>query len=135
MAEPRTRPTDASVDEYIAAQPEARQADCRALVAMMSKASGAPAVMWGQGIVGFGTYPQTTADGKVTAWPRIGFASRKQSLTLYVVHDEALYAQLGPHTTSRACLYLKRLADVDTAVLEQVVDHTLATMTARYGPQ
>jgi hypothetical protein len=52
-----------------------------------------------------------------------------------VVHDEALYEQLGPHSTSRACLYLKRLADVDTAVLERVVDHTLKTMTARYGPQ
>lgn len=135
MAEPKTRPTDASVDAYIAAQPAARQADCRALVALMNKASGAPAVMWGPGIVGFGSYPHRTADGKVNAWPRIGFASRKQDLTLYVIPDEALYARLGPHKSSKACLYLKRLSDIDEAVLAQIVERTLATMTERYGPQ
>lgn len=135
MAEPKTRPTDASVDAYIAAQPAARQADCRALVALMNKASGAPAVMWGPGIVGFGSYPNRTADGKVNTWPRIGFASRKQDLTLYVIPDEALYARLGPHKSSKACLYLKRLSDIDEAVLAQIVERTLATMTERYGPQ
>lgn len=135
MAEPKTRPTDASVDDYIAAQPESRRADCRALVALMSRASGAPAVMWGPGIVGFGSYPNRTADGKVTDWPRIGFASRKQDLTLYVIPDEALYARLGPHRSSKACLYLKRLADVDAAVLAEIVARTLGVMKERYGPQ
>jgi hypothetical protein len=135
MAEPKTRPTDAPVDAYIAAQPEARRADCRALVALMSGASGAPAVMWGRGIVGFGSYPQKMSDGKVNAWPRIGFASRKQDITLYVIPDEALYAKLGPHKSGKACLYVKRLADVDEAVLAQIVSHTLTVMAERYGPQ
>lgn len=135
MAEPKTRATDASVDDYIAAQPAARQADCHALVALMSGASGAPAIMWGPGIVGFGSYPLKMADGKVNTWPRIGFASRQQDLTLYVIENEALYARLGPHKKSKACLYLKRLADIDEAVLAQIVAHTLAVMAERYGPQ
>lgn len=136
MAAPKTRPTDVPVDAYIEAQPEARRADCRALVALMSGASGAPPVIWGRpGIVGFGSYPLTMSDGKVNTWPRISFASRKQDLTLYVIPDEVLYAKLGPHKSTNACLYLKRLADVDEAVLAQIVSHSLSVLAERYGPQ
>jgi len=140
MAEPKTRPTEASVDDFIAAQADAqRRADCQMLRQLMSAAAGAPAVMWGSAIVGFGSYEVPASGGKTISWPRIGFSPRKNDLTLYLMPgfdtQAELLARLGRHKTGKSCLYLKRLADVDMATLEQLIAHSLQALTRLKGPQ
>lgn len=135
MSEPKTRPTSASVEEFLDAQPPARRADCDTIVAMMRKATGEAPVMWGPGIVGFGRYLATRSDGKTYEWPVIGFSPRKGALVLYVLHEfagrEALLGKLGKHTTGQSCLYVKRLTDVDTDVLESLVHASVKAMAPR----
>ncbi|HQY48284.1 MAG TPA: DUF1801 domain-containing protein [Usitatibacteraceae bacterium] len=136
MAEPKTRPTKASVAGFLAAvADEQRRKDCRAVEKMMRKATGARPVMWGTSIVGFGAYTYTDARGKSNDWPIVGFSPRKTDLTLYLMPGfrgrEALLAKLGKHRTGVACLYLKRLADVDTAVLEELIAQSVAEMASK----
>lgn len=131
MTEPKTRPTDQSLEAFIAQQPEGRQADCRALDALMRKLTGEEAVMWGS-IVGYGRYANTRSDGKVDEWPVTGFSPRKQALTIYLVpgfdRDAARMARLGKHSTSKVCLYIKRLADIDMKELEHLVKASVRAM-------
>ncbi|MDX9751283.1 MAG: DUF1801 domain-containing protein [Flavobacteriales bacterium] len=121
-AELKTRETDASVDDFIAAQPKDEvRSDCRALIALMSELTGAPPKMWGAAIVGFGSVPLTYASGRQLDWPLLAFSPRKTALTLYLTCDIQQYAgqlaRLGKHSTGKGCLYIKRLADVDMGVL------------------
>ncbi len=127
MAEPKTRPTDASVADFINAQPaaQARQ-DCWQIVEIMQQAAQAEPVMWGAAIVGFGKYRATNPNGKGNDWPLVGFSPRKQALTLYLMlggqpQAEALLSRLGKYTRGKGCLYIKRLADVDASVLHELV--------------
>ena len=120
-SEPKTKPTDASVADFIAAvEHPRRRADAEALQALMAEASGEPAVMWGPSIIGYGTMQTGTGD-----WPIVGLSPRKGALTLYVLNgvdeEKPLLDTLGPHTTGVACLYLKKLDGVDFDVLEQLV--------------
>jgi hypothetical protein len=95
----------------------------------MERVTGAPAVMWGPSIVGFGRYHYRYASGHQGEMCRVGFSPRKAKLVLYVggfPEYEALLAKLGKHTRSKACLYLTKLADVDPAVLEEIVQRTYA---------
>lgn len=129
MAEPKTRPTDESVDAFIdRIDPEARREDCRTLVKMFQEATRQPAVMWGSSIVGFGSYRMKYADGKEYDWPVVGFAPRKSDLTLYLIDmDDDLLARLGKHKRSKGlCLYIKRLSDVDLGVLEELIARSAA---------
>ena len=133
----KTQPTDASVQAYLDAIPDpARRADCQQVCAMMSRLSGEPAVMWGPGIVGFGSYHYRYDSGREGNAPRIGFASRKSDLTLYTLGDfdeqAGLLDRLGRHKVGKSCLYLKRLADVDLAVLEALVEGSLRSMERRH---
>lgn len=131
--EPKTQATTASVSDFIAALPDAdRRADCAALVKLMQKATGAKPVLWGSSIVGFGAYRYQYASGRSGDWPVIGFSPRRNDLTLYLMggterHPELL-ARLGRHKTGKSCLYVKRLADVDTKVLVQLIDDAVAAM-------
>lgn len=133
--EPKTRPTGASVAAFLAEQPPARHADCARLLEMHERLSGEPAMMWGPSIVGFGRYLYTLADGKQYEWPAAGFSPRKQALTLYISTDfpecEALLAGLGKHSMSKACLYIKKLSDVDVDVLERIVAGSLQATEPR----
>jgi hypothetical protein len=128
MAEPKTRPNkDLKVADFIAAVPdEVKRADCKALVKMMQAATGAKPVMWGTGIVGFGNKPIRYANGTQLDWPAIAFAPRKNDLTVYIMPGfEKLGPQLkklGKHKTARVCLHLKRLSDIDLAVLQKIID-------------
>lgn len=121
-----TVPTDADVTAFLDAVPdERRRAEGHAMRELMERVSGEPAVMWGGSIVGFGSRPYTTTSG-TSDWLVLGFSPRKGALTLYgVIDDDAradpLLARLGPHTTGKSCLYLKRLDAVDSGVLEQLV--------------
>lgn len=136
MAEPKTRPTKASVAGFLAAvADEQRRKDCLAVEKMMRKATGAKPVMWGTSIVGFGAYTYTDARGQSNDWPVVGFSPRKNDLTLYLMPGfagrEALLAKLGKHRTGVSCLYLKRLADVDATVLEKLIAQSVADMAPR----
>jgi hypothetical protein len=127
--EPKTRATTASVAAFLDKIPDAgRRKDCKEIAAMMRRASGAAPKMWGPAIIGFGTRRLKYASGRELDWPAVAFATRKGDLTLYLGEFEGkadLLARLGKHTTSTACLYIKRLADVDRDVLETLVLKTL----------
>ena len=134
MAEAKTRPTKQSVAAFIKGVDEDRRKDCTTLVRIMKDAAGAPATMWGTNIVGFGTYELTYADGRVADWPIIGFSPRKQDLTLYVGRgaEDKLLKALGKHKMSGGCLHIKRLSDVDLAVLEKVVSASVKKTKDRH---
>jgi Domain of unknown function (DU1801) len=127
MAELKTKKTRESVSAFIAGieDPQARK-DCRTLVGLMQAATGAEAKMWGSSIVGFGDYHyKSPATGREGDWFEMGFAPRKGTLTLYLmsgVHShEVLLGKLGKHKTGKGCLYIKRLGDVDGAVLKKII--------------
>jgi hypothetical protein len=138
VAENKTKATDASVDAYIAAQPdEARRNDCRTLVALMEKVTGQPPVMWGTSIVGFGRYHYKYDSGREGDSCLTGFASRKGDLSIYLVapgrDQAALLARLGKHKMGKACLYVRRLDGVDLSVLERLVAGSVAEIERLYG--
>ena len=132
MSELKTRPTSASVVEFLALQPDARRADCEVVLRMMEAATGERAEMWGASIVGFGRYAYTNSTKKTFEWPLIGFSPRKQDLTLYLMPGfdgfAELMAKLGKHKTGKSCLYLKQLADVDIDVLQALIGSSVAAM-------
>lgn len=121
-----TRPTDADVTAFLDAVPdERRRAEGHAVRDLMQRVTGQPAVMWGPSMVGFGAAPYTNTTG-TNEWFVVGFSPRKTALTIYGVYDDygpadPLFERLGPHTTGRGCLYLKRLDAVDREVLERLV--------------
>lgn len=134
MGEMKTKPTDVDVDAFLAAIPDpARRADCQALAALMAEVTGQPPVLWGTAIVGFGTYAYTGSNGKPVDWFPVGFANRKSDLTLYLtggqVRRTELLERLGRHKVGGGCLYVKRLADVDQAVLRELIAAAYAAPT------
>jgi hypothetical protein len=132
MATIATRPTGADVTGFIdSVTNEQRRADAHALRSLLERVTGAPATMWGPSMVGFGNRPYTNTTG-THEWFVVGFSPRKQALTIYGIHDgygapDPLLDSLGPHTTGKGCLYLKRLDDADPAVLEQLVRNAWQT--------
>lgn len=137
MAEPKTKPTKASVAAYLKRLPdEQKRADCLTLVALMEKVTGEKAVMWGPSIVGFGEYRLVYANGSEAPWPIAAFSPRKSDLTLYLMgvfdrHPE-LMKKLGKHRTGKVCLYIRRLADVDIKVLRELVAASVRYLRERY---
>ncbi|MFN3789042.1 DUF1801 domain-containing protein [Massilia sp.] len=138
MAESKTTANDASVRAYLDAIPDAaRRQDCEAIVAMMSRVTGAPPVMWGGSIVGFDSYHYKYASGREGDAPLAGFSSRTGDISIYLSCElpptDALRERLGRHKMGKACLYVRRLEDVDARVLEQLVAEAVAATRARYG--
>ncbi|MFI8568458.1 DUF1801 domain-containing protein [Rhodococcus sp. NPDC078407] len=128
MNENLTRPTDVSVQDFLAAvEHPVRRADGLALSEMMTRVTGQSAVMWGPTMVGFGSYRYTTGSGRRGEYFVVGFSPRKSSLSVYgatyAPESDALLEQLGKHKRGAGCLYVNTLADVDTAILEQLVAH------------
>lgn len=126
MAELKTSRNDDSVEAFLAEVPDpGRRADAVAVCSLMRSVTGAEPAMWGVGIVGFGSRRLRYDTGRELDWFDVGFSPRKQALTIYLPGDldgyADLFAQLGTHTVSKSCLYVKRLGDVDGAVLEQVL--------------
>jgi hypothetical protein len=137
MAETKTRPTQMQVADFIEAAPDAvRRDDAKTLVALMARVTGEEPVMWGPSIIGFGSYHYRYESGHEGEACRMGFSPRKAELVLYVLNGSpeqaAQLARLGRHKTGKSCLYVKRLADVDMAVLEELLRDQLAWMDARY---
>ena len=127
MSEPKTKPTSQSVREFLKTiAPEEKRQDNFALLEMFESITGEKAVMWGPSIVGFGLYHyKSERSSQEGDWPLVGFSPRKQNLTLYVMtgnkDSQELFKNLGKHTTSKACLYIRRLSDVDQTVLEKLI--------------
>lgn len=137
MAELKTKATEAGVADFIAAVPDdTRRKDADAICAMMARLTGEEPKMWGPSIIGFGSYRYTYDSGHSGEMCRIGFSPRKAELVLYVLtgkpEQEALLARLGKHRTGKSCLYIKKLADVELAVVEQLVATAKAHMDATY---
>jgi hypothetical protein len=134
MAELKTRPTTATVSDFLAAADDDRREDCLAIVKIMQKATGAEPRMWGPSIVGFGQYTYRYEHGRNLDWFLTGFSPRKKDLTLYIMpgleHYADLMASLGKHKTGKSCLYIKRLADIDVAVLETIVERSVEHLRA-----
>ena len=126
MAEIKTRPTGAEVTAFLdAVADDRRRAEAHAMRDLMQGITGTPAEMWGPSIVGFGRQEYTNTSG-TSDMLVVGFAPRKGALTLYGVYDddapaEPLFDELGPHTTGKGCLYVKRLDAVDLDVLRRLV--------------
>lgn len=126
MAELKTQKGGGNVDDFLATiEDERRRQDSRDLVTLMERVTGEEPAMWGPSIIGFGDLRFRYESGREGDWFRVGFSPRKQSLTLYVTdylqEDDPLLAKLGKFTTGKACIYVKRLEDLDTSVLEDVV--------------
>lgn len=137
MAENKTQPIDAAVDAFLdGVTPDKRRADARALDALLRTVTGEIPVMWGKSIVGYGSYHYKYESGREGDMCRIGFSPRKSALVLYLMEgfepSGALLGRLGKHTTGTSCLYIKALADVDLAVLEELVRASLADTAERY---
>ncbi len=136
MSNYKTIPNDLDVDAFLAGvADEKRRADSHSMLEFMKRVTGEDPVMWGDSIVGFGSYHYKYASGREGDWPAAGFSPRKQALTLYIMsgfsrHDE-LMAKLGKFTTGKSCLYIKNLEDVDLDVLEQLVRGSMDMVTAQ----
>ena len=136
MSELKTKVNDASVVEFLHQVPDARKReDSFTILKLMEEITGHEAKMWGPSIVGFGQYHYKYASGREGDMPLIGFSPRKQALTLYITtgfdeYDE-LMASLGKHSLSKACLYIKRLSDVNLSTLREIIQrsvkHTIET--------
>jgi hypothetical protein len=138
MAENKTKPTDASVEDYLVARgSEQQRADCRELMALLEDATRQPPRMWGPSIVGFGSYRYTYESGHSGEAPLAGFAIRGREMVLYLAPGQdgqkALRARLGLHRMTKSCLYFRRLADLDRSVLETMVVGSIAETRRRYG--
>ena len=125
-AEPKTKKTNVNPKDFLnTIKDEQKRKDSFEVMKMMQKATGAKPVMWGSAIVGFGSVKLKYASGKELDWPQTGFSPRKQALTLYVLgaskEQNALLKKLGKHKTAKVCLYINKLSDVDTKVLEKVI--------------
>ncbi len=142
MYEAKTKPTKVSPASYIAAIADAeRRKDCKQLVAIMKRITGEPAKMWGPSIVGFGQYHYQYASGHEGDSSIAAFSSRRPDLTVYLYPDydtpaaKKLLAKLGPHKIGKSCLYVRRLADVDMAVLEQMIERSVRITQKKYPPR
>ena len=137
MTDNKTRPTKASVTGFINAIDDRQmRADAKKVAAMMRRATGNRARMWGPSIVGYGSYHYRYESGREGDFMITGFAPRKQALTLYIMSGfsrfSKLMSKLGKYRTGKSCLYIKRLDDVDEDVLEQLIRESVEHMRAHY---
>lgn len=135
-AKNKTQPTTQSVTAFLAAiEDDAKRADSEALAALMQRVSGYPPVMWGS-IIGFGQYHYVYESGREGDAVRVGFSPRAQNLSIYIMpgyqdFDDEL-SRLGKHKKGKACLYIKRLSDVDMDVLEEIIAKGLRLLAQKY---
>lgn len=137
MAENKTKPTGASIEAYLDARASAEQrADCLRLIALLKTLTGQPPKLWGPSIVGHGVYRYTYESGRTGEAPLAGFAISGREIVVYLAMEsaaqQALLAKLGPHRAGKVCLYIKRLADLDEAVLEKLIAVSVADVRRRY---
>jgi len=126
MAELKTKPTQASVKDFLNQIPDKeRRDDCFAIAKIMEEVTGDKPKMWGPSIVGFGTFHYKYASGREGDWPVTGFSPRKKDLTLYIMMGFEKHAdlmkQLGKYSNAKSCLYIKRLSDIHVPTLKKLI--------------
>lgn len=136
MAELKTQKTKASVAAVINnIDDPTRWKDCRTVLRIMKAATGATPKMWGASIVGLGDWRCQYKSGRECDWFQVGFASRKDAVTLYLMpglsRHEALLKKLGRHKTGKGCVYIKQLADIDEGVLTQIIVDSVEHLKTR----
>ena len=137
MSDPKTSPTALAVETFISTiENQTRREDSQKLLDIYAQVSAKPAVMWGPSIIGYGSYEYTLAGGKKSTFMRSGFSPRKQNLTLYLgaglSTQPDFLTSLGKYKTSKACLYINKLADVDMSILRRLIKVDLDEMNRKY---
>ncbi|MGB5492028.1 MAG: DUF1801 domain-containing protein, partial [Woeseiaceae bacterium] len=135
--ENKTKPTKLSITAFMnGIEDPAMRRDARKVSAMMRKATGSRARMWGSNIVGFGEYHYKYDSGREGDSMIVGFSPRKQALALYVIPGFKPFAplmkKLGKYKTGKSCLYIKRLSDVDEDVLAKLIGESVKLMRKKY---
>ncbi len=137
MAETKTKPTNASINAYLASRASPEQlTDCKAIMAMCKRVTKQQPKMWGPSIVGYGSYTYTYESGHTGDACLTGFAVRGKELVVYLIVENPEQAErlakLGKHKMGKSCLYFKRLADLDVKVLEALIAGSVAEVKRRY---
>lgn len=137
MAENKTQQNRASVTAFLnAIEDRQKNADAKKVSAMMRRASGSRARMWGTAIVGFGSYHYKYASGREGDHFLVGFSPRKQNLVVYIMPGfkdfAALMKKLGKYKTGKSCLYINKFEDIDESILEMLIDRSVKLMRKRY---
>lgn len=138
MAALKTQPTDNSVTDFLdSVEDEQKRADAYTIMELMREVTGEAPQMWGDSIVGYGSYHYVYESGREGDWFLAGFSPRKRNLTLYIMSGfdeyDALLDRLGKHSTGKSCLYVKRLSDVDEDVLRELVQKSVQHMRHTNG--
>lgn len=139
MSTIKTLVSDASVEEFInSLDSESKRRDAFEILAMYKNATNETPKMWGDSMIGFGQYHYKSERSRQEGdWPLAAFSPRKQNLTLYIMpgfnNYSELLAQLGKHKISKACLYINKLSDVDTAILQQVIQRSYDDAKVAFG--
>ena len=138
MAELKTKTTLQNVEEFLnSIEDHPKRDDSFAVLEMMKSISKEPAVMWGESIVGFGTYHYKYASGREGDWMKIGFSPRKQAITLYIMSGfseyESLLKKLGKYKTGKSCLYIKTLTDINQDILKELIKKSIDSISKRYA--
>jgi len=133
MAELKTKENEGDVNAFLnRVENERKREDSFKILSLMEKVTGMGAKMWGDSIVGFGSYHYKYASGREGDWFLAGFSPRKQNLTLYIMSGfeayESLLEKLGKYKTGKSCLYINKLADVDLDVLKELVIRSVEHM-------
>ena len=123
---PKTKPNDADVKAFLeASEPERRRLDGLALLDIFDRATAWQPKMWGSSIIGYGTYDYTYKTGNSGTWMATGFSPRKSALSIYIMPGYQNYSdilgRLGKHKIGKSCLYVNKLADIDEAVLIELI--------------
>ena len=133
MAQNKTQPTDTPVADFLATVPERRRDEANTLIQLYREITGQEPVLWGNSIIGFGSYLYRYDSGREGDAGQAGFSPRKAKLTIYIPEgftDHAdLLARLGKHTTTVSCLYLNRLTDADPEVLRELLTRSFKAMS------
>ena len=137
MATLKTQPTQQDAKSFLEAIENPQQrVDAFCILEMMEEASGESPIMWGDSIVGFGSYHYRYASGREGDWFLTGFSPRKKQFSLYVMSGfeqyDKLMEELGKYKTGKSCLYIKKLADVDEKILRQLIKASVDYMRQQY---
>jgi len=133
MAELKTKRNDQSVEAFIESiEQEKKRTDSRAILELMQEVTGEEPEMWGDSIIGFGSYHYKYASGREGEWFLTGFSPRKQNLTLYIMSGfdeyDSLLSKLGKYTTGKSCLYIKNIEDVNLDTLKELIKRSVKHM-------
>ena len=138
MTELKTKPTNKSVEDFLKkVEHPTKREDSFKILELMKEITKEEPLMWGDSIVGFGSYRYKYASGREGDWPIVGFSPRKQNLTLYIMAGfekyEKLLEKLGKFKTGKSCLYINKLQDIDTQILKELIIESVEHMKKQYS--